>query len=321
LALDPVTGDTWGMSSTASAGLPRKRPPRKIGGAFRFIIIVVKPVLLALTKRDWRGVENLPETGGAVIAANHLSHVDALMFGHFIYDNGRLPRFLAKSGVFKNKLFGAIFRSAGQIPVYRDSADAANAFRDAVKAVNEGELVAVYPEGTITRDPGVWPMTAKSGAARIALTTGCPVIPVAQWGPNHILAYGEKRPKLFPRKTMTVKAGPPVDLADLRGLPQNAETLRAATDRIMDAITALLADIRGEKAPAVRFDANGKDGEDGEDGDPVGNASALGNDSAVLNESAITANESAAANESVTSTRESATADESATGQGEVTEA
>jgi 1-acyl-sn-glycerol-3-phosphate acyltransferase len=256
------------MSPTASAGLPRKRPPKNIGGAFRFIIIVVKPLLWVFTKRDWRGVEHIPESGGAVIAANHLSHVDALMFGHFIYDNGRLPRFLAKSGVFKNKLFGAIFRSAGQIPVYRETADAGNALRDAVKAVEDGELVAVYPEGTITRDPDVWPMAAKSGAARIALTTGCPVIPVAQWGPHHILAYGERRPKLFPRKTMVLWAGPPVDLADLRGLPQNSETLKAATDRIMDAITAMLAEIRGEAAPAVRFDPHG----DGAVGSGGGNA-------------------------------------------------
>jgi 1-acyl-sn-glycerol-3-phosphate acyltransferase len=246
------------MPPTVPTELPKKSPPKNIGGAWRFIIIVVKPFLWILTKRDWRGVENIPEVGGCVVAANHVSHVDALTFGHFVYDNGRLPRFLAKSGVFKNKFFGAVFRSAGQIPVYRDSADAANAFRDAVKAVNEGELVAVYPEGTITRDPGIWPMTAKSGAARIALTTGCPVIPVAQWGPNFILAYGDKRPKLFPRKTMVVQAGPPVDLADLRGLPQTAETLKAATDRIMDAITAQLAAIRGEEPSAVRFVANGE---------------------------------------------------------------
>jgi 1-acyl-sn-glycerol-3-phosphate acyltransferase len=232
------------MPPTAPTG-----PPRKIGGAFRFIVLIVKPILMALTRRQWRGVENIPRTGGCVVAANHVSHVDALTFGHFIYDNGRVPRFLAKSGVFKNPLLGWIFRSAGQIPVYRDTADAANAFRDAVKAVEQGELVAVYPEGTITRDPDGWPMAAKTGAARIALTTGCPVIPIAQWGPNQILAYGSKRPRVFPRKTMTVLAGPPVDLADLRELPMNADTMRVATERIMDAITALLADIRGEQPP------------------------------------------------------------------------
>jgi 1-acyl-sn-glycerol-3-phosphate acyltransferase len=123
-----------------------------------------------------------------------------------------------------------------------------------VDAVNKGEVVVVYPEGTITRDPGLWPMAGRTGAARIALSTGAPVIPVAQWGANHILAPYARWPHLLPRKTITMKAGDPVDLDDLRARPLTAETLREATDRIMDVVTALLADIREEKPPAVRFD-------------------------------------------------------------------
>ncbi|GAA1977067.1 lysophospholipid acyltransferase family protein [Catenulispora subtropica] len=236
------------------------RPPRKQGPAFRFIAVVMVPLLRLLMKRDWRGGENIPKTGGVVIAANHLSHVDALAFGHFVYGNGRIPRFLAKSGVFKNKFVGSVLRAAQQIPVYRDTADAANALRDAIAAVEAGEAVTVYPEGTITRDPGLWPMAAKSGAARIALTTGCPVIPVAQWGPQEILAYTERRPHLLPRKRMVILAGPPVDLDDLRALPTTPETVKAATDRIMDAITELLAKLRGEEPPAVRFVPENGDG-------------------------------------------------------------
>ncbi|MEZ0107159.1 1-acyl-sn-glycerol-3-phosphate acyltransferase [Catenulispora sp. EB89] len=249
------------------------RPPRKQGAAFRFIVVVLVPLLRVLMKRDWRGGENIPEAGGVVIAANHISHVDALAFGHYVYGNGRVPRFLAKSGVFKNKFVGGVLRAAKQIPVYRDSADAANALRDAIAAVNDGQAVALYPEGTITRDPGLWPMAAKSGAARIALATGCPVVPVAQWGAQEILAYHEKRPHLLPRKRMIMLAGPPVDLDDLRGLPQNAETLREATDRIMDAVTELLAKVRGEAPPAVRYvpvngDDNGENGENELDTEP-----------------------------------------------------
>jgi 1-acyl-sn-glycerol-3-phosphate acyltransferase len=151
-----------------------------------------------------------------------------------------------------------VLRAAKQIPVYRDSADAANALRDAISAVENGQAVAVYPEGTISRDPGLWPMAAKSGAARIALATGCPVIPVAQWGAQEILAYHEKKPHLLPRKQMIMLAGPPVDLDDLRGGPQTAESLREATDRIMDAITELLAKVRSEEPPAERYvPANG----------------------------------------------------------------
>jgi 1-acyl-sn-glycerol-3-phosphate acyltransferase len=228
------------------------------------------PPLRVLMKRDWRGGENIPKSGGVVIAANHISHVDALAFGHFVYGNGRIPRFLAKSGVFKNKFVGGVLRAARQIPVYRATADAAGALRDAVAAVNDGQAVAVYPEGTITRDPGIWPMAAKSGAARIALATGCPVIPVAQWGPHEILAYHEKRPHLLPRKRMIILAGPPVDLDDLRAVPQTADTLREATGRIMDAITELLAKLRGEEPPVRRYGPADGNGEDDGEADAAG---------------------------------------------------
>jgi hypothetical protein len=76
---------------------------------------------------------------------------------------------------------------------------------------------------------------------------------VAQWGPQEILSYDERWPHLLPRKRMTMLAGPPVDLEDLRTLPQNAQTLKEATDRIMDAITDLLAKLRGQAPPVVRF--------------------------------------------------------------------
>jgi 1-acyl-sn-glycerol-3-phosphate acyltransferase len=100
----------------------------------------------------------------------------------------------------------------------------------------------------------MWPMTGKSGAARIALATGCPVIPVGQWGAQHLLAPYAKKPDLFPRKTITMKVGDPVDLTDLLGLPPSHTVTQQATDRIMAAITAQLEDIRGEKAPPERFD-------------------------------------------------------------------
>ncbi len=80
------------------------------------------------------------------------------------------------------------------------------------------------------------------------------MIPVAQWGANHILAPYAKRPRLLPRKTIYMTAGTPVDLDDLRAQPLTPEVLRKATDRIMDEVTRLLEEIRGEQAPAVRFD-------------------------------------------------------------------
>ena len=117
---------------------------------------------------------------------------------HILWDHGRIPRYLAKAGLFKNKLLGFFLRSAGQIPVHRSSKDAAGAFDAAVAAVRAGKCVVVYPEGTITRDPGLWPMVGKSGAARIALATDAPVIPIGQWGAQELLAPYAKKPDLFP---------------------------------------------------------------------------------------------------------------------------
>ena len=231
-----------------------RRLQQKRGWAFAVCIAIVEPLLLAFTKRRWSGGLNLPAKGGCVVVSNHVSHLDPFTFAHFVYDHGRLPRFLAKAAVFDVPLGGRLVRGAGQIPVYRLSADASRAFSAAVEAVREGECVVVYPEGTITRQPDMWPMTGRTGAARIALTAGVPVIPVAQWGPNHILEPYAKRPRLLPRKTIYVSAGVPVDLDDLRSKPLSPVVLREATERIMDEVTRLLEGIRGEQAPAVRFD-------------------------------------------------------------------
>jgi 1-acyl-sn-glycerol-3-phosphate acyltransferase len=224
------------------------------GWAFGFCVVIVEPLLLLLTKRRWKGGENIPATGGCVVAVNHVSHLDPLTFAHFLYAWGRIVRFLAKAEMFEVPFVGRIVKSAKQIPVYRMTTDASLSFTAAVASVQEGECVVVYPEGTITREPHQWPMTGRTGAARIALASGAPVIPVAQWGANHILAPYAKRPRLLPRKTIHVTAGPPVDLDDLRAKSLTPEVLHEATDRIMDEVTRLLEEIRGEQAPAVRFD-------------------------------------------------------------------
>ncbi|MBM9460454.1 1-acyl-sn-glycerol-3-phosphate acyltransferase [Nocardioides sp. zg-536] len=227
---------------------------RRRGWAFNIAVPIIKPFLLSTTRREWIGGENLPETGGCIIALNHISHLDPLTAAHLVYDHGRLPRYLAKSGLFDNKALGVFLRGAGQIPVKRDSRDAVGAYAAAVAAVQAGECVVIYPEATITRDPGMWPMRAKSGAARIALETGCPVIPVGQWGAHEILAPYTKRPKLVPRHQITMRVGEPVPLDDLRAQPRTPAVVNAATDRIMDAITRQLELVRNEKAPAERYD-------------------------------------------------------------------
>ncbi|MBD8869002.1 lysophospholipid acyltransferase family protein [Nocardioides donggukensis] len=231
----------------------RRRLDRPRGWAFTLGVAIVKPLMLATTRRTWLGGENIPATGGCVLVVNHVSHADPLTTAHLVYDHGRLPRYLAKSGLFDNGLLAYFLRSAGQIPVKRLSTEAGSAYDAAVAAVRAGECVVVYPEGTITRDPDLWPMTGRTGAARIALTTGCPVIPVAHWGVQDLLPpYGRPRP--FPRKRVTYRVGPPLALDDLLADGPTPAATRAATDRIMAAITGLLEELRGGSAPARRFD-------------------------------------------------------------------
>ncbi len=232
---------------------PRRMREHK-GIGFTIGVLLLKPLLLTFTRHEWIDGTKLPETGGAVVVANHASHVDPVTFAHFMWDHGRLPRFLAKAALFDVRVLGWLLRNMGQIPVHRESTDASQAFASAVAAVEEGKAVIVYPEGTLTRDPGLWPMVGRTGAARIALATGAPVVPVAQWGAHRLLYPYATRPSLLPPKRIQMKVGDPVDLEDLRARPVTPETIHEATNRIMAAITSLLEDLRQEQAPAERFD-------------------------------------------------------------------
>ncbi|TAK70795.1 MAG: 1-acyl-sn-glycerol-3-phosphate acyltransferase [Actinomycetota bacterium] len=218
-------------------------------------IVVLRPFLAIFTRHSWSGQENLDQGGqGIVVASNHLSWFDPLVVSQYLYLNGRPPRFLAKESLFRIPLVGRVIRGAGQIPVYRESREAVASVRAAVAAAGRGECVVVYPEGTITRDPRLWPMAGRTGVARIALVSGAPVVPLAHWGAQQIMWPYRKQFRLLPVKRMQVRAGRPVDLDDLRDRPMDAETLRIATGRIVAAITALLEEIRGESAPPVRLD-------------------------------------------------------------------
>lgn len=218
-------------------------------------VVIVKPLSRLLVKRDWRHGERIPRTGGVIIAANHLSWTDPVLLSHFLYNNGRWPVILAKAGLFKVPLLGTAVRSLLAIPVHRDSADAAKSLHDSQDRLSKGAAVLFYPEGTCTRDPDLWPMTGKTGAARLALESGAPVIPIAHWGAQELLPYGEKKLRLFPRKTFMVSVGPPVDLSKYAGQPLHTQTLHEATADIMAAVTVQLAELRGQKAPETPWEA------------------------------------------------------------------
>lgn len=241
---------------------------RRLGFWYGLAACICKPLTWLTMKRDWRGQENVPAVGGVILAANHISHADPVALGDYLlYGVARPVRFLAKSSLFEGRgLVGQVMRGAKQIKVHRQTSDASLALKDAVDALRQGEAIGIYPEGTVSRDPAKWPMVGKTGVARLALLSGAPVIPIAQWGAQELLdSYRTGGFHPFPRHTMSVVAGPAVDLSAYEGKELTAEVLRAATGDVMLAITRLLEPVRGECAPAVPYDpkvglASGQDG-------------------------------------------------------------
>ncbi|MEU5550767.1 MULTISPECIES: 1-acyl-sn-glycerol-3-phosphate acyltransferase [unclassified Micromonospora] len=224
---------------------------RRLGFWQRFAVVLVKPAMTVWTRRTWRGMEHLPQDGPVIIVANHISHADPLVSAHFVYDAGRWPQFLGKASVFKVPVVGWILHRCRQIPVERGSVDAVKSLEALVKALNEGDAVIIYPEGTTSREPDLWPMKGKTGAARLALTTGAPVVPVAMWGPEKIFDPRRGRLNPRPRIPVSVVAGPPVDLSRWAGATPSRQVLEEMTDVIMLRVRDLLAEIRGGTPPPL----------------------------------------------------------------------
>jgi 1-acyl-sn-glycerol-3-phosphate acyltransferase len=224
-----------------------------------FICSVLIPLLTLISKKSWRGGENIPKSGKIIIASNHVSYMDVLFFGYFLYANGRAPRFIGKEGVFRIPVIGKLLLAAGQVPVVRESKDASKAVQHAVKLLGAGHCLGVYPEGTLTRDPNGWPMVAKTGLARLAIITQTPVIPVAQWGSQIVMPTYEKKIKLFPRTPIKILAGKPLDFSPWYGKENDPSALAEATAFAMRAVTDLLEELRGQKRPVEIFDPHNSD--------------------------------------------------------------
>ncbi len=228
---------------------PEKRRP----SVFWPLGAIIIPIMGLLAKIEVRG--KLPQTGAFVIAPNHTSELDPLVTAVAVFRMGRLPRYMAKSSLFKVPVVGSLLRATGQVPVARESGAAAakQTLAQADQLTENGSVVIVYPEGTLTRDPDIWPMRGKTGAVRLALAGGLDLYPMVQWGTEKILPpYG--KPKLWPlRKKVIVSVGEPLDLSEFAGRENEPKALAEATERLMAAITSMLEDVRGEKAPEKRW--------------------------------------------------------------------
>jgi 1-acyl-sn-glycerol-3-phosphate acyltransferase len=193
---------------------------------------------------NWRfeGLEHIPPEGPVLVACNHISYLDPLAHAYMLVKAGRRPRFLAKSELYANRFLRPLLVGTRQIKVERGSGSMAPV-EEAKRALREGEVVMVYPEGTITRNLDYTPMEGKTGVARLTLTTDVPVLPMAVWGSQHVWQR-EGAGNLKFGRPIWVKAAAPLDFSQFEGEKDDPTTLRKITVMVMDELTGLVTELR-----------------------------------------------------------------------------
>jgi 1-acyl-sn-glycerol-3-phosphate acyltransferase len=178
---------------------------------------------------DVRGGSNIPRTGGAVLAINHVSYLDFIFAGLGAHESRRYVRFMAKDSVWKNAVAGPLMRGMKHIPVNRDAG--AESFRVALDALRRGEVVGIFPEATISRSFEL--KEFKSGAPRLAMDAGVPLVPLVLWGTQRMLTKG--RPRDFSRgKAVSVTVGAAIDVPPGSDVEQVNVDLHAAMATMLD---------------------------------------------------------------------------------------
>jgi len=250
----PRSSDDSSTVKLRSRPSPEKRRP----SVFWLLATLILPLWSCMVRYRFTPRSKLPNEGPFILSPNHYSEIDPIAMGAAVWHLGRLPRFMAKASLFKVPGLGWLLRASGQIPVERTgsprAASQASPLGAAGELIRRRAGVIVYPEGTLTRDPGMWPMRGKSGAVRLALESGMPLIPVAHWGTQELMPRYGKKIHPFPRKTIHVAVGDPIDLSRFAGRETEPKAISEATALLMSEITALLEGLRGEQAPEERWD-------------------------------------------------------------------
>jgi len=240
--------------TSQSIQMPELKPGVEITWQMRVLAFILRPWVRLLYKVEVTGTENLPKSGGYVLAANHVTTLDALAVAYMMYFRlKRAPHFLAKEGLFKTPIVGPVLLAVGQIPVFRGQRSNSDPMEAAYKVLRAGHVIGIFPEGTLTRDPELWPMRGRTGACRLAIETGVPIVPVGQWGTEAVMeTYSSKiRPKPWHKVRLVI--GKPIDVTKYTEKKNSTEDLVELTDQVMDEITKLVEQLRDAKAPTKRF--------------------------------------------------------------------
>jgi 1-acyl-sn-glycerol-3-phosphate acyltransferase len=222
------------------------------GPWWRLAQVVILPLFSAFVTMRIRPTSSIPAQGPFIVAPNHYSEIDPIVMGVAVWKLGRTPRFLAKASLFRIPGLGFYLRKTGQIPVERD-AGGSSAIDAAHRLMESGQGVIVYPEGTLTREPDLWPMRGKSGAIRMALEANIPLYPAAHWGTQMLMPRYGKKISIRPRPRIEVIVGEHMDLSLYQGKPVTKELVDTLTNEMMLEIQKLVAQLRGEKAPESIF--------------------------------------------------------------------
>lgn len=245
---------TTGQTTTA-AGYANDASAQRWQTPFlwRVLLVVARVLVPGFCRLRVSGeVSEQLRQGPLILAANHIGDFDPIAMTAACQVMRLAPRMMATAGLFRAPIVGPVMRASGHIRVNRWQADVGDAVYAAADALKHSSHVLIYPEGRISLDPGLWPERAKTGPARMALASGAPVIPVAQWGAHEVMAYQGRRTMFFTlitsiwrRPTVRVHFGAPVDLSDLR--EGDVGHARIASDRIIDALTADLVALRPDE--------------------------------------------------------------------------